>query len=461
MIEPEEIDLAAAQKGVHQANVERDYVFGWLLKAFFENEYLASRLIFKGGNCMRKAFYPETRFSGDLDFSVQSAIDTERFQSEINRACMQAESQCGVVFDTDRNSFRADQMLDKDRQSFKGRVYFEDFYGEESEILISVRLDVTEFDRIYLPLVTRPLIHPYSDEASCIAQLRCMALEELIANKLKCLIQRRHSFDLYDLVYATFFNRSIEINRRDVLSTFLRKTIFEQSPGAAKGILLGLPMAFFKAAWEKHVSPLASRFEFDRAAEGFKNSIEDIFQGVSPEIWGHQPFYPAKYRNLILDAGAERKLMTITYDGHKREIEPYALSYKRPQNKPGSEYFYAWDLTGGRTSSTGIKTFFHNKIEDLGILDRTFDPRFPIELAKAGEAAHKDYFGQPFSPGRPRTGARSRRTPSGWGFGKALPYTVECPYCQKRFKRKRPDHKLNPHKDENGYPCSGRRGYLV
>jgi hypothetical protein len=138
-----------------------------------------------------------------------------------------------------------------------------------------------------------------------------MALEELIANKLKCLIQRRHSFDLYDLVYATFFNRSININRGQVLTTFLRKTIFERSPGAAKGILLGLPMAFFKGAWDKYVSPVTSRLDFDRAIEGFNSSIEEIFQGVSPELWGHQPFYPAKYRNLILEAGSARKVMTI------------------------------------------------------------------------------------------------------------------------------------------------------
>jgi predicted nucleotidyltransferase component of viral defense system len=460
LIEPEEIDAFAAQMGVHQANVERDYVFGWLLKAFFENEYLSHRLIFKGGNCMRKAFYPETRFSGDLDFSVQSAIEVERFQVEINRACADAQSQSGVVFDTARSSFRPDEMLDKERKSFKGRVYFKDFYGEQSEIIISIRLDVTEFERIYLPLVTRPLFHPYSDH--CATELRCMALEELIANKLKCLIQRRHSFDLYDLVYATFFNRSIEINRSLVLRTFLRKTIFERSPGAAKGILLGLPITFFKAAWDKYVSPLASRLDFDSAVEGFKNSIEVIFQGISPDLSGHQPFYPAKYRNLILEAGAGRKVMTITYDGHVREIEPYALSYKRPQNKPASEYFYAWDLTGGRTSGPGIKTFFHEKIGALDITDRTFDPRFPIELAKAGEAAQKDYFGQPFSAGRTRVGARTRRTSrQHWGYGDANPYIVECPYCQKRFKRKRPDTALNPHKDENGYACSGRRGYLV
>jgi hypothetical protein len=40
MIELEEIDTAAAQLGVHQANVERDYVFGWLLKAFSKTNTL-------------------------------------------------------------------------------------------------------------------------------------------------------------------------------------------------------------------------------------------------------------------------------------------------------------------------------------------------------------------------------------------------------------------------------------
>jgi hypothetical protein len=43
-----------------------------------------------------------------------------------------------------------------------------------------------------------------------------MAIEELIANKLKCLIQRRHSFDLYDLVYATFF---IALHEGDAVPT--------------------------------------------------------------------------------------------------------------------------------------------------------------------------------------------------------------------------------------------------
>ncbi len=117
--------------------MERDYVFGWLLKCFYENAYLGPLLIFKGGNCMRKAYYPAIRFSGDLDFSVLTAINQERFQREINAACAAAQELSGVTFDLERTSFKPDRMLDAERLSFKGRVYFKDFYDEPSEITIS------------------------------------------------------------------------------------------------------------------------------------------------------------------------------------------------------------------------------------------------------------------------------------------------------------------------------------
>lgn len=230
MIDRDEIEARGNDLGVHIANVERDYVFGWLLKAFYENSYLASMLILKGGNCMRKAYYPNTRFSADLDFSVLHAVDADRFREEINHSCIAAQSACGVTFETERNTFAAERMIDGQRQVFKGRVYFRDFYGNHGQITIAVRLDVSEFDKVFLPTVQRELIHPYSDSDACRASLQCMAMEELLANKLKCLLQRRHSFDLYDFVYATFFERAIEVDRGLLLRTFLRKTIYERSP---------------------------------------------------------------------------------------------------------------------------------------------------------------------------------------------------------------------------------------
>jgi hypothetical protein len=102
----------------------------------------------------------------------------------------------------------------------------------------------------------------------------------------------------------------------------------------------------------------------------------------------------------------------------------------------------------------GIKSYTADKVQSVAMTEETFEPRFPIELAKSGQ-----YFGKPYFSGSGTGYATSRRTPRASGF--SLEYTVECPYCQKRFKRSRYDTKLNEHKDRYGNRCYGRVGYMV
>ena len=464
MINRDEIKAKAVQLDILHPNVERDYVFGWLLKSIYENDYLRARLVFKGGNCLRKAFYPDTRFSADLDFSVGDALDTERMGEEINRACIEAQTACGVEFIIGRNTFVAGPMVDKTRRSFKGRIYFTDFFGNQEDLTISIKVDVTEFDRLYLPATIRKLVHPYSDAGGCTADLNCMALEEVVANKLKCLIQRRHSHDLFDLVYVMFIDRSIELDHALVLRIFLNKTIFRASPGAAKSILLGIPMTFFGGVWEKYIKcPKSTRFGFDRAVAGFKDSIESLFHGVSNGHWGEQLFFGSEHRNLIMEAGAEQRLMQIRYHGVDRVIEPYSLSYKKAEGKPAREYFYAHDTTRG----DHIKMFVNTDVESLVILDEKFEPRHEIELSKAGEESRKAYFGKPFSEtrraniGRPSRARMAKPAKFRGLSGFEQTYKVQCPYCQKVFNRKTQSVILNEHKSPDGYRCGGRRGLRV
>jgi len=90
----------------------------------------------------------------------------------------------------------------------------------------------------------------------------------------------------------------------------------------------------------------------------------------------------------------------------------------------------------------------------VAIADETFEPRFPIELAKSS-----GYFGKPFSSGGGVgyfTGRHSSRSSIS-----TMQYTVVCPYCNKRFKRSKYDTKLNEHKDGYGNRCYGRVGYMV
>jgi predicted nucleotidyltransferase component of viral defense system len=453
MITRDEIEAKALEFGLHPSNIERDYVFGWLLAGIFGQSRLRDSLVLKGGNCFRKAYFPHTRFSNDLDFSSTSWIQEDLIIAELNRICDFVQDRSGVIFEKERNWVREKANSDQERRIFEGRLYFRDFYGNPHTTTIKVHLDVTEFDRIFLPVQERFLIHPYSDAANCNVALRCHKLEELLASKLKCLLQRRHSFDLYDYVYSVFINRDLAIDRGELLGTFLRKTIFEPSPGVAKGLLLDLPLEAFRAIWRKYiVCPLQSIFDFDTALSRFKVSIEELFAGLHVDYYGEVAFFPSGYRNTIMEAAGSLKMLDITYDGQRRFIEPYSLTFKRRKDGYGQEYFYAYDQTGGRSSGPGLKSFLHPKIQALSVTQLDFEPRYPVELGKAGEFASKTHFGGGFRASSSSSIGRGRTT---------RVYLVECSYCGKRFPRKRYSTRLRPHKDQYGNQCYGRSGYIA
>jgi len=454
VITKDEIEAKASEFGLHAANIERDDVFGWLLAGIYDASWLKDILVLKGGNCFRKAYFPHTRFSNDLDFSSTCAIQEASLAAELNKICDFVQEQTGVVFEKDRNWAREKGNSDKDRRIVEARLYFKDFYGNPHTTTISVHLDVTEYDRIFLPVQNRFLVHPYSDSAQCDTTIRCHKLEELLAAKLKCLIQRRHLFDLYDYVYSVFINHDLEVNRTEVLRTFLKKTIFEPSPAVAKGLLLDLPLETFRAVWHKYlVCPAQSLFDFDTALSRFKENIEAMFTGIRMDHYGQIAFYPSHFRNIIMEAANNLTVLDIAYDGRRRQIEPYSLVFKRRKDGFGQEYFYAYDRTGGRTSGPGLKSFLHPKIQALMTTEERFEPRLPVELGKAGEFTSKAYFGGSFRIGFSTRAHRRTST--------ARLYLVECSYCGKRFPRKRYSTRLRPHKDQYGNDCYGRSGYIA
>jgi len=241
MIYKPEIDAKAKELGVHAANVQRDYVFGWLLSSVYRADNpLRPLLVLKGGNCFRKAYFEHARFSNDLDFSTQTELDVELLLGGLKQACAVAGESSGVEFLIDESRVSEKRLADSESRIYEARIYFKSFYGEE-DARIRVNLDVKEYDRIFLQIQPRRLIHSYSDAALCQGDMRCLKLEELLASKLKALLQRRHSPDLYDFVHAVFFQKALNISRREVLSTFLKQTIYEPEPMVARNLLLELP----------------------------------------------------------------------------------------------------------------------------------------------------------------------------------------------------------------------------
>ena len=99
MITRDEIEVKGREFDIHTSNVQRDYVFGWLLAGIYSSSPLRDSLILKGGNCLRKAYFQNTRFSSDLDFSVTSNMSEEFLNVELNRVCDFVQDHSGVTFD--------------------------------------------------------------------------------------------------------------------------------------------------------------------------------------------------------------------------------------------------------------------------------------------------------------------------------------------------------------------------
>jgi len=459
MISREEVEQKAEEFEINVANVERDYVFGWVLAGIYQASDLSRELIFKGGNCFRKAYFPATRFSKDLDFATESRVDPEVLRSEIRRVCSYAEERSGVSFDIERTRVEPQQEIDGERTVYDVRVYFRDFYGNPDTCTISISLDVSEFEQIYLPTQERQLIHPYSDADLCRAPLRCLKLEEMLASKLKCMLQREHIADVFDLAYSVLLNRDIAVNRREVVSTFLKKTIFEGSPLTAKQLLLDLPFHSFQELWSRYIiCPVQSFFDLGRAETAIREFVEALFVGFAPAFAsGFAPaatptatYFASGIRTTIMSAVSRRHLLRLTYDGLTRLVEPYSLAFKRRQDGVGREYLYVYDLTGGR-SGPGVKSLIQSKIQRVEETDQEFEPRYRMDVVGRSDFARRPTFETSARiPVRSRTESRPRRR-----------FTYSCMYCQREFIHVKRNSSLNKHDDGYGNPCYGRRGTLI
>lgn len=466
MITKDEIESKAKEFEIHAANVQRDYVFGWFLLGLFTVSDLKDTIFLKGGNALRKGYFENTRFSSDLDFGIPNDIDQNVLLEEMNKVCDFIHKNAGVDFVKEDNrveeKFMATDSPLPDLRVYEARIYFKDFHGKADHIKIKIAMDITRFDKVLLPLQTVDLIHPYSDANDVSCKISCMKLEEIIATKLKCLLQRQHAPDLFDYAYSIKLLGG-ELDKEEVARTLVQKTIFGRNPHVLKEILHRTPFDYFKEYWSKTVV-CAKQFIFDaeEAMEVFLADLESLF-GIYPEsVQAQFAYFGADLRIPIMQAARTQTLLKIRYKGEERLVEPYSLKYQQRRDGVEREYFFAYKLSGGR-SDPGIKRFVAEHMDSIENTDTTFEPKYQIELSKAGELPEDRYLFDPNKPTRaPRRSrgiriSRPRRTraPS---YGPT--YIYQCGSCGKKFYRKTQSSTMRPHKSKSGFQCYGYAVYV-
>ncbi|MCL6096762.1 MAG: nucleotidyl transferase AbiEii/AbiGii toxin family protein [Patescibacteria group bacterium] len=384
MIKTDEIKQKSEEFKIPTTHVEKDYVYGWLLKGIFSNSSLSSRLILKGGNALRKGYLNNTRFSKDLDFSIKESIEEGILKEELNKVCQFVESETGIEFDLTKTLVRPKDLPNIDKDVLEARTYFKGFYGEES-IVLKTQVDVTQFDNIVLPVQSRSLIHPYSDSDICSSNIVCQKLEEILASKINTLLQRRKVADLFDLSFSLLFNKEIVLDRKEVITTFLKKSLYESNPDGARSMLLSTPLNDYEQNWATLIVPIVNFFTFNDAASGFNSMISSLFSLVGKPIrvfasgFKGISYFSSEMREVLFTSSRSQKMVEMVYDNYPRLIEPYELEYKiRQSDGRGVEYLWGWDNSGGKSGKQGIKMFICDKIQSMHLTEHGFIPRFPI-----------------------------------------------------------------------------------
>jgi len=465
MINKAEIEAKSIEFEIHSSNVERDYVFGLLLFGIFTISGLKDRIFLKGGNALRKGYFENTRFSNDLDFGIPDDITQDALIAEINTVCDFIQLKSGITFIKENTKveekFTATDAPLPDLKVYEVRVYFNGFNGEADHIKLKISMDVTRFDKVLLPIQSVKLIHPYSDANEITCNIQCMKLEEIIATKLKCILQRQHAPDLFDYVYSIKLLGG-NLDKEEVIETFIQKTIFKKNPYILKGILNKTPFDYFRMEWVKSVI-CAKQYlmSVEDAISAFISDLEALFVRYPDNGYAQFAYFNADLRIPIMQAGRTQTLLKIIYKGEERLVEPYSLKYQQRRDGVEREYFFAHKLSGGK-SEPGTKRFVAEHMSFIENTDTKFIPRHQIELSKAGETPENRYLFDPNKPMRSpsprRIGlTRTSRTSS---FGQPK-YIYQCNYCGKKFPKSTRDSNIRKHKDKSGYPCSGRRGYYI
>ena len=293
------------------------------------------------------------------------------------------------------------------------------------------------------------------------APSRCYSFDELFAEKIRAMAQRGRPRDLYDIV---------NLFRRDDLRMYPNGFAPCSEKCAAKNMAIptandfsGSPLlAELESEWSNMLGhqlpslpPLAPFLEelpnlFAWLAGDVQEAPATVpaYASDEDELWSPPPTVSTWGVGVPLEtvrfAAANHLLVELEYHGSSRLVEPYSLRRTRAGNLI---------LHAERADGSGHRSYRVEQIEGLRATTTPFRPRLPIEFSARGPLHAPPQY-RTLSPRVSRTTRNRRPRPT-------TEYLYECVGCGREFAHSNRNAALRKHKDQDGYPCSGRRGTFV
>jgi len=456
--------------GLSAQVIEKDYTLGWLLAGISEHPEIGQSWVFKGGTCLKKCYFETYRFSEDLDFTLTNPdhLTNEFLKKTFSEIADWIYDQIGIEIPLDTIVFDIYQNP-RGNISAQGKVGYRGPMQRRGDAP-RIKLDLTDDEILVLDPVMREVHHPYSDRPEDGINVLSYGFEEVFAEKIRALAERERPRDLYDVVHL-YRREGLNPDRVLILRTLEEKCQYKGIDVPTMEILTNQPeREDLEADWEQmlaHQLPMLPPFQ------QFWNELSDVFEwlhetkekevyesvpayGASAidESWSPPPMAQAWHAEAPLEiirfAAANRLCVDLEYKHEHRLIEPYSLR----RTRDGNILLHAVRHEDGQPRSYRV-----DRIQGATASNVSFSPRYTIELTASGSIhapnIKRASSGQVGSFGGNRFGRTRARNFSG------PTYVVECPYCGRDFKRKNNNTDIKAHNDKDGYPCSGRHGYLV
>lgn len=451
MIEKNEILKMATGLDLNPDTVEKDYVLGWLLFGINQHSEI-SNWAFKGGTALKKCFFETYRFSEDLDFTVinEAHLNINFLSDTFIKITDSLAEEVGIEFFKERFKFK---IIDKGNGKFsvQGKIHYNGPLRRRQGVA-SIKLDLTTDEIIVLKTVRRKVHHPFTDEPLSGMYSNCYAFEEIIAEKIRALAQRARPRDLYDVVHF-FRNRDMIDNPTLVYNVLQKKCSYKKMVVPTfKHIEEHEKLDELEPQWEYM---LAHQISILPTFISFWNDLPSFFDWlvgqlsvrklVSISTKDEQIFNPGRilHANLtnfhlqrIQFAAANRVCVKLKYSGKTRTVEP--ISFRT--SSAGNRLFYGFEREANHAKAYSI-----SKIQSIDITNTSYVEKYPVEISSSGRILMPPI----------------QRKSTYFSTSQESKYVYECSLCEKKFYRKNRDSKLRPHKNKDGYPCTGRRGILL
>lgn len=204
MLTVNQLRQIAARSGARDlVNVEIEVILTYLLQLFHDRN-LTEHLAFKGGTMLRKMIFgARGRLSTDLDFTRRSEITVDDLTMMMLEALAQPYEGIQFRFDRDKDWYVTEDSCAANPVCFHA----------ENDRGIKIKLQVSVREQPILPVIELPQLDqdyfrllPFAPAA-----IPCLALEEVVAEKIRAASQRSKIRDLHDLaeISARPLNREL------------------------------------------------------------------------------------------------------------------------------------------------------------------------------------------------------------------------------------------------------------